>query len=166
MPSTVLCVLVAAVFVISACAGTNTTSASAPAAPATPSPSASPSPFASSAPSSPSAAPSASAATCSPPPGEPCEITVGTDSAVDLKFDPAEVTVPTGVAVRLTFENRSSTEPHNLTFEEAPINVGTETIKLPGESETVEFTAPGPGEYPFVCTLHEDDMTGVLTVLD
>ena len=36
----------------------------------------------------------------------------------------------------------------------------------PGESVTIEFTAPSPGDYPFVCTFagHGDVMRGVLHV--
>jgi len=35
----------------------------------------------------------------------------------------------------------------------------------PGASETLQFTAPAPGDYPFVCTLHPG-MDGVLTVTE
>ena len=49
-----------------------------------------------------------------------------------------------------------------ITFGE-PINAATATTVPPGESETIEFTAPDPGEYPFVCTLHPG-MEGTLVV--
>lgn len=52
--------------------------------------------------------------------------------------------------------------PHNLTFQ-APINVATATVVEPGSSQTVEFKAPDPGEYAFVCTLHPE-MSGTLIV--
>ena len=86
------------------------------------------------------------------PSGEIVQITVGTDTGADLKFDPAELTVKAGTAVRVTFENRASV-PHNLTFQ-APINVATPTVVEPGKSETVQFKAPAAGDYAFVCTLH------------
>ena len=54
-----------------------------------------------------SPAPSASAATSDAPSGATVEVTVGTDTGAELKFDPAEVTVRAGADVRLTFENRS-----------------------------------------------------------
>ncbi len=79
-------------------------------------------------------------ATSSAPSGETVEITVGTDTGAELKFDPAEVTIPAGAMVRVTFENRSSV-PHNLTIQ-APINVATATVVEPGSSEAVEFQAP------------------------
>ena len=134
MRLTYLGVLVAALFAISACGGA-TTPASTPAAP----------------PNS-SQEPTASGPTNGEPSGETVEITVGTDTGAELKFDPAELTVQAGADVRVTFENRASV-PHNLTFQ-APINVATSTVVAPGTSETVEFNAPAAGEYSFVCTLH------------
>jgi plastocyanin len=89
------------------------------------------------------------------------EITVGTDTGAELKFDPAELTVQAGADVRVTFENRASV-PHNLTFQ-APINVATSTVVAPGTSETAQFQAPAAGEYAFVCTLHPG-MDGKLIV--
>jgi glucose/arabinose dehydrogenase/plastocyanin len=103
-------------------------------------------------------------ATSSPstaPSGDTVEITVGTDTGAELKFEPAEISVPAGAEVRLTFENRS-TVPHNLTFQ-GPPNVATATIVAAGSSETLEFTAPDAGEYAFVCTLHPG-MGGTLVV--
>ena len=114
-------------------------------------------------PASPAPAPatSPSAAASGEPSAATVELAVGTDAGAELKFEPAEVTAPAGAVVALTFENQS-TVPHNLTFQ-APINVATATIVAPGASETVEFTAPEAGEYPFVCTLHPG-MDGTLIV--
>jgi len=100
----------------------------------------------------PAAAPSAA--------GQTVQVTVGTDRGADLLFDPATATVTAG-QVRLTFENRA-TVPHNLTLG-APINAATSTVVAPGTAETIEFSAPDPGDYTFVCTLHPG-MSGTLTV--
>jgi plastocyanin len=132
-------VLVAAIFAVSACGGATNGPGTAPA----------------------TAPSSTNPGTSSAPSGETVEITVGTDTGAELKFDPAEVTIQAGTTVRVTFENRSSM-PHNLTFQ-APINVATATVVEPGSSETVEFQAPDPGEYAFVCTLHPG-MAGTLIV--
>ena len=88
-------------------------------------------------------------------------LTIGTDAGAALRFDPTEATVASGAQVSLTFENRS-TVPHNLTFRD-PIDKATSTTVAAGDSETLEFTAPDPGDYPFVCTLHPG-MDGVLSV--
>jgi len=108
-----------------------------------------------------SPAPTASEAPSEAPSGTTVEVTVGTDTGAELKFDPGEVTVQAGANVRLTFENRAAV-PHNLTFQ-GPITAATSTVVAPGATETVEFKAPGPGEYPFVCTLHPG-MGGTLVV--
>jgi plastocyanin len=135
MRLTYLGVLVAALLTISACGGATTPTASPTAAP----------------PSS-SQGPAASEPTDNAPSGEAFEITIGTDTGAELKFDPAEPSVQAGADVRVTFENRASV-PHNLTFQ-APVNVATSTVVAPGTSETVQFTAPAAGKYPFVCTIH------------
>ena len=107
------------------------------------------------------AAPGGSAAA-----GEVVEITVGTGEGGDLVFDPTEISVPSGATVRLTFVNESDSVPHNLTFSDSgPIDAATATIVQPGAEETIEFTAPEPGEYTFVCTLHPG-MEGTLVVDD
>jgi glucose/arabinose dehydrogenase/plastocyanin len=93
--------------------------------------------------------------------GEVTEISVATDTGGALTFDPGEITVPAGATVRLTFTNKA-TVPHNLTFED-PIGAATDTVIDPGDSQTIEFTAPEPGEYTFVCTLHPG-MEGTLLV--
>jgi glucose/arabinose dehydrogenase/plastocyanin len=88
-------------------------------------------------------------------------LTIGTDTGTALQFDPAAASVTGGSTISVTFENRA-TAPHNLTFND-PINKGTQTIVDPGASETIEFQAPAPGDYKYVCTLHPG-MEGTLTV--
>ena len=105
----------------------------------------------------PSPAPSAA----STPGGEASQVTIGTDTGSALLFDPEAASVAGGGTVQVTFEN-ISTVPHNLTFQD-PINAATETVVNAGESETIEFEAPAPGDYPFVCTLHPG-MDGTLTI--
>ena len=88
-------------------------------------------------------------------------MTIGTRTGGELEFEPDEVSVPAGSHVAVTFENRASL-PHNLTFG-APINVATGPVVDPGASETIEFDAPAPGDYTFMCTIHPG-MEGTLTV--
>jgi plastocyanin len=112
-------------------------------------------------PTAPSSAPVVAPPSEGAPSGETVEITIGTDTGAELRFDPAGLTIKTGDEIRVTFENRASV-PHNLTFG-PPINVATSTVVDPGTSETVQFTAPSVGEYLFVCTIHPD-MSGTLIV--
>jgi plastocyanin len=94
--------------------------------------------------------------------GEAAALTIGTDTGAALEFDPTAATAPAGSTVQLTFENRSTSVPHNLTFGE-PINEATSTTVAAGASETLEFPAPEPGDYQYVCTLHPG-MEGTLTI--
>jgi plastocyanin len=159
-----IAVPVALVLAVAACASPGSSSAwsfGPSLAPAEPSGSAAASaPPASVAPSTAPSAP-ASATASTPPTGEVTNLTIGTKTGDELEFDPDEVSVPAGAQVKLTFENRASL-PHNLTFK-APMTAATAPIVAPGESATVDFTAPEPGTYQFGCTIHPT-MRGTLTV--
>ena len=89
-------------------------------------------------------------------------LTVGTDTAAELKFIPATISAPANTEVKLTFNNQSTSQPHNLTFQQG-ITAATATNVATGQSETLTFRTPGPGSYPFVCTIHPT-MVGTLTV--
>jgi plastocyanin len=163
-----LAVLVALGVVLTACSSPGASSnwsfgpSLEPAASGSAAPSASAAASASPAPAA-SASPSAAAseAASASPAGAATKLTIGTKTDAVLEFDPDEVSVPAGAQVSVTFENRA-TLPHNLTFKE-PINVATSPVVAPGASETIEFTAPGPGDYVFACTIHPG-MEGKLTV--
>lgn len=100
----------------------------------------------------------------SPQAGGEVDLVIGTDTGQNVQFVPDEAEVPAGAEVSLTFENRA-TVPHNLTFQ-PPIDAATSTIVAPGDSETIEFTAPTePGDYGWVCTIHPG-MEGTLRVSD
>lgn len=109
----------------------------------------------------PSALPAPSASPAGTPGSESSQVTIGTDTGAALLFDPESASVTGGGTVEVTFEN-VSTIPHNLTFQD-PIDAETATVVDPGASETIEFEAPAPGNYPFVCTLHPG-MEGTLTI--
>jgi plastocyanin len=81
----------------------------------------------------------------------------------DRLFHPNTITVHPGT-VRLILDNRihnAAGEPHNLTFD--TFAAGTVPLVRPGEHRAVTFTAPAPGRYQFVCTIHAG-MTGVMVV--
>ena len=89
------------------------------------------------------------------------EITIGTDTGSDLKFVPNTAQAPANAQVKLTFQNKS-TQPHNLTFQQG-ITAKTGDSVAPGASDTITFTTPAAGTYPWACTIHPG-MTGTLTV--
>jgi glucose/arabinose dehydrogenase/plastocyanin len=114
----------------------------------------------------PSGAPATAAPSGATPSGsgtaDTTALTIGTATDATLAFDPATISAPAGGTLSVTFENRSAGVPHNLTFGE-PINQATETVVQAGASETLEFPAPEPGDYKYVCTLHPG-MEGTLTI--
>ena len=109
-----------------------------------------------------------------------------------LAFKPDELTCPAGAHVQLTFHHagRRVQQKHDWVllrpgtadaFMQAVLAAGEKDNWMPpddprvlaatpqidpGESVTIEFTAPPPGDYPFVCTYtgHGDVMRGVLHV--
>lgn len=104
-----------------------------------------------------------------------------------LAFKPDELTCPTGATVRLTFHHagRILTTRHNwaLTYpnqlealtKEAedkdgilppgdPRVIAATPLCDKGMSVMVQFVAPPPGDYPFVCSTHPEDMNGILHV--
>jgi plastocyanin len=78
-----------------------------------------------------------------------------------LAFQPAEVKVRAAGPITVTFQNRSELA-HNMTFT-GPITAATRTIVSAGTSDQLVIVPPGPGPYPFVCTIH-DGMAGTLIV--
>jgi plastocyanin len=81
----------------------------------------------------------------------------------DRRFHPNTITVHPGL-VRLVLKNRVqhvAGEPHNLTFD--TFRAGTLPLIRPGQQTSTTFTAPAPGKYQFVCTIHAGQ-TGVMVV--
>jgi plastocyanin len=81
----------------------------------------------------------------------------------DRLFHPNTITVHPG-KVRLVLKNRvdhASGEPHNLTFDK--FSAGTVPLVRAGQQRSIIFTAPTPGRYQFVCTIHVGQ-TGVMVV--
>jgi plastocyanin len=86
-------------------------------------------------------------------------------SGVDLRFHPSTLIVHAG-KVRIILENTSKPgagPPHNVIF--AGLPVANVPLATAGSSESVTFTAPAPGTYTFVCSIHiAQGQTGKLIV--
>ena len=104
-----------------------------------------------------------------------------------LDFQPDTLTCPTGARVRLTFHHAgkiiSARHDWVLTYpgrlgaltkdcldrdgilpKDDPLVIATTPLCDKGETVMVEFIAPRPGDYPFVCSTHPEDMQGILHV--
>jgi plastocyanin len=80
-------------------------------------------------------------------------------TAVNLKFSPATLFATSGASVTITLNNQDTRVPHNV----AVSGLGT-SATCPGPcTAALTFTAPAPGNYGFVCTVHPY-MTGTLVV--
>ena len=112
-----------------------------------------------------------------PAPAQPDPVTltfVGTD---DFAWDPGTVTVQTGQEVTVVLDNQGALE-HNWILANANVDVATASdadalyganagYVQGGETGEVTFTAPGPGEYLYICTVAghaAGGMVGTITV--
>lgn len=91
------------------------------------------------------------------------QLTVTSDT--DLRFHPSTLTVHQG-KVRIILENTANASggpPHTLQVTGLP--GAAVPLTAAGEEKMVTFTAPAPGRYEFVCTIHlAQGQTGVLVV--
>lgn len=172
-------------------AGSKAEASPAPAATAAAAPAAAQAPAAAPAAPAAAAAPAPAAASA-----EVIEITIKPDTANPLAYDTKEFTVKAGAKVKLTFNNVHPTvpQPHNIVIgaagskdklmglamqmatapdgmakgfiPTAPEILFHTKLLQPTQTETIEFTAPATGEYPYLCTFpgHAVLMNGVMKV--
>jgi plastocyanin len=89
------------------------------------------------------------------------QITIKTGDT--YRFDPATITVHPG-RITVLLVNDGKGAPHNWTLSGLP-GVAT-PLAASGQTRSVTFTAPAPGTYRFVCTIHvKQGQTGKLVVL-
>ena len=104
-----------------------------------------------------------------------------------LAFRPDTLTCPTGALVRLTFHHagevlsarhnwvlvypgeleavsKDSLENDGILSKDDPRVIATTPLCDKGETVTTQFIAPPPGDYPFLCSTHPEDMRGILHV--
>ncbi len=104
-----------------------------------------------------------------------------------IAFRPDTLTCPAGALVRLTFHHagRLITVRHDWLLTRAnqleslskdlsasdgvfskddPRVIAVTPLCDKGETVKVQFTAPSPGDYPFLCSTHPEDMRGILHV--
>lgn len=83
--------------------------------------------------------------------------------AKDFSFTPSTITVHPG-KVRIVLVNDGGGAPHDWQLSDFPADFVP--LAANGETREATFTAPSPGRYQFVCTIHtRQGMTGTLVVL-
>jgi plastocyanin len=89
------------------------------------------------------------------------DVVITTDQR--YRFSPSTITVHPG-RVRITLKHVGTGAPHDWSLQGFPADyVGMVSA---GETRSVEFVAPSPGTYRFVCTIHvQQGQTGTLVVL-
>ena len=104
-----------------------------------------------------------------------------------LAYRPDTLTCPTGSRVHLTFHHAgrflSARHDWMLTYPDTlealskellhnngefskddPRIIAVTPLADKGDSVTTQFVAPPPGDYPFLCSTHPEDMRGILHV--
>lgn len=82
-------------------------------------------------------------------------------------FDPKELVSSPGLRFTITFDNQDTGVPHNFVLKNpdgANVDIGDTAFFNGPETRTYKVPALDAGEYPFVCEVHPNSMTGVLTV--
>jgi azurin len=104
-----------------------------------------------------------------------------------LAFRPDTLTCPTGALVRLAFHHagqilsarhnwvlvypgqmealsKDSLENDGIISKDDPRVIVATPLCDKGETVMIQFVAPPPGDYPFLCSTHPEDMRGILHV--
>lgn len=102
----------------------------------------------------------------------------------EFVFDPATLTAKSGDNMRITLDNSNSSLEHSWILVPSGIDVAASPEEIEaqavsadtnsgiiavGDSKTINFTAPDPGAYEFVCTVAghlAGGMVGKLTVTE
>lgn len=142
-----------------------------------------------------SAAPTAAAPAAPAPAADlpMLEVTIKPDAANPLAYDTKSISAKVGQKVKVTFNNTHPTlpQPHNFVLgklgtkdkmmaiamsaitlldkgyiPDSPDILAHTKLLQPGQTESIEFTLPAAGEYPYFCTFpgHVAIMNGVITV--
>jgi len=82
----------------------------------------------------------------------------------DYRFHPSTITVHPG-KVRITLKHTGTGAPHDWVLQGFSAAFGV-PLTSSGQEKSVEFTAPSPGTYTVVCTIHiKQGQTGTFVVL-
>ena len=85
-------------------------------------------------------------------PGPDGSQSVEVDSGDDFRFHPSMINAAPG-PVQLTLKNVGKGAPH--TWEAPQLPGASAPLTTAGQSNSVRFTIGRPGDYRFICTIHE-----------
>jgi len=89
------------------------------------------------------------------------EVTVTSPST---SFDITTIYVPVGQPVTVTYRNDDEGVPHNFHVSGSGVDDKT-TLKSGPDVQTITVTFPAAGDYDYICDVHADSMTGVVTAV-
>ncbi|MCW2496993.1 MAG: blue (type 1) copper domain protein [Jatrophihabitans sp.] len=90
--------------------------------------------------------------------------TVTIEATDDFRFIPSTIYVHPG-KVRIVLVHTGTGAPHNWSLTSFPADF-VPLVSGQGQKAEATFTAPSPGKYQFVCTLHvRQGQTGTMVVL-
>ena len=104
-----------------------------------------------------------------------------------LAFRPDTLTCPSGALVRLKFHHtgkiisarhdwvltypgqvealtKDALDNDGILSKDEPLVIAATPLCDKGETVMIQFLAPKPGDYPFLCSTHPEDMLGILHV--
>ena len=85
--------------------------------------------------------------------------------ANNTKFSPTKLTLPTGATITLTLDNQDVGTAHDIViYDPGNIRIAETDIEIGPAMSTVTFTLGSGGDYVFKCSVHPQQMKGVITV--
>ena len=97
-----------------------------------------------------------------PPTGGAASVRI---AAINTLFSPASLTAPAGATVTLTLDNQDEGVTHDIViFDTSGGQIGATDLGTGPIVQTVTFAVGGPGNYSFKCSVHPQQMRGLLKV--
>ncbi len=91
-------------------------------------------------------------------------VTEVTVTSPATSFDITTIFVPIGQPVTITYRNDDEGVPHNIHVTGSGLDEKT-TLKSGPDVQTLTVTFPAAGDYDYICDVHADSMTGVVTAV-
>jgi len=91
-------------------------------------------------------------------------VTTVTVRSSGLFFDVTTIHVPVRTPVTITYRNDHTGVPHNIHIRGTGVDAKT-PVKPGPANQTLTVTLPQPGDYPYICDIHPEMMTGVIKAL-